>query len=311
MIDRPDLLLVTQVAAQGSLAAAARQLDLEPPAVSKRLAALEAQLGVRLFHRTTRRLALTDEGELFCAQAQTLLAGLQALEDGLQARRVEPRGSVRIASSFGFGRRWVAPALSAFQQRHPQVELQLHLMEQLPDLTSGGIDCAVWLWTPRHGQAVTRKLAANRRVLVASPDYVARRGAPRLPADLAQHDCLVVREHDSRYAQWRLTPLGRKRDARPVTVRVQGPLSSNSGEVVRDWALAGHGIMLRSLWDVHEALAAGRLVQLLPGYAMLDADVHWVAPQRAQADSAPLRLRLLQDHLLQWFATPPWLTNPT
>ncbi|WKB53820.1 LysR family transcriptional regulator [Eleftheria terrae] len=306
-IDRPDLELVLQVAAQGSLAGAARQLELEPPAVSKRLAALEARLGVRLFHRTTRRLALSEEGELFCQQARPLLDGLQQLEDRLQERHKEARGTLRLASSFGFGRTWLAPALSAFQQRHPQVELQLHLTEQLPDLTTGGLDAAVWLWAPQDASAVTRKLAANRRVLVAAPGYLARRGSPATPADLQQHDCLVVREHSGSPTHWRLSAVERRRDGRPVTVRVHGPLSSNSGEVVRDWCLAGHGIMLRSLWDVHEALEQGRLVHLLPGYAMLDADVHWIAPQRAQGQAAPLRLRLLQDHLAKWFAAPPWL----
>ncbi|MCW7541602.1 LysR substrate-binding domain-containing protein [Aquabacterium sp. A7-Y] len=305
-IDRPDLDLVLQVAAQGSLAGAARQLELEPPAVSKRLSALETRLGVRLFNRTTRRLALTEEGELFCRQARQLLDGLQALEDQLQERRKEARGLVRIASSFGFGRAWVAPALGDFQRRHPQVEVQLNLTEQLPDLTTGGVDAAVWLWAPRDPHAVTRKLAINRRVLVAAPDYLARRGRPATPADLQQHACLVVREHDGSPTHWRLSPVERRREARPVTVRVQGALSSNSGEVVRDWTLAGHGIMLRSLWDVHEAIADGRLVHLLPGYAMLDADVHWIAPQRAQGSAAPLRLRLLQDHLVKWFASPPW-----
>lgn len=306
MVDRQDLLLAVQVADQGSLAAAARALDLEPPAVTKRLAALESRLGLRLFHRTTRRLALTEEGEIFVARGRELLAGLSGLEAALQERLGEARGLIRMASSFGFGRQWVAPALAEFQARHPLVEVQLHLSEHLPDLAAGGFDAAVWLWAPTDASAVSRRLASNRRVLVAAPSYLARRGMPDSPASLAVHDCLVVREHEARHASWRLSPVGGRRATQAVTVRVHGPLSSNSGEVVRDWALAGRGIMLRSMWDVHEALADGRLVHVLPGYAMLDADVHWVAPAGSLAQAAPLRLRLLQAHLAAHLANPPW-----
>jgi DNA-binding transcriptional LysR family regulator len=306
MIEHQELALVVHVAEQGSLAAAARLLDLEPPAVTKRLAALEGRLGVRLFHRTTRRVSLTDEGELFCTRARSLLAGMSSLEAELQESIGEARGLIRLASSFGFGRRWVAPALAAFQARHPRVDLQLELVEQLPDLATAGYDAAVWLWAPSRSSTLARKLATNRRVLVAAPAYVAQAGMPSTPQELSDHRCLVVREHEARYATWRLTPLDKRR-AQPVTVQVHGGLSSNSGEVVRDWALAGHGIMLRSLWDVHDLLREGRLVHLLPGYAMLDADVHWLAPPRTPGAIVPLRLRLLQEHLAGSLADPPWM----
>lgn len=306
MIEHQELALVIHVAEQGSLAAAARVLDLEPPAVTKRLAALEARLGVRLFHRTTRRLSLTDEGELFCSRARTLIAGVSSLEAELQENIGEARGLIRLASSFGFGRRWVAPALASFQAQHPRVDLQLELVEHLPDLATAGFDAAVWLWAPSRATVLARKLAPNRRVLAAAPAYLERAGMPNTPQDLTQHECLVVREHEARYATWRLTPLDRRR-AQPVVVRVRGNLSSNSGEVVRDWALDGRGIMLRSLWDVHDLLHQGRLVHLLPGYAMLDADVHWIAPPRAPGSTVPLRLRLLQEHLARSLADPPWM----
>lgn len=306
MIEHHELLLVVQAAEQGSLAAAARLLDLEPPAITKRLAALERRLGVRLFHRTTRRLSLTDEGEVFCSRARELLAGLSSLESELQDSVGKARGAIRLASSFGFGRRWVAPAVARFQQEHPLVEVQLELMEHLPELTTARLDAAVWLWSPTRASTVTRKLASNRRVLVAAPAYAQRHGLPHTPQELSQHACLVVREHEARYATWRLSPTGKRRAA-PVAVQVHGALSSNSGEVVRDWALDGHGIMLRSLWDVHELLAEGRLLHVLPGYAMLDADVHWIAPPRSPGSPVPLRLRLLQEHLARSLADPPWL----
>ena len=153
---------------------------------------------------------------------------------------------------------------------------------------------------------VVRKLAPNQRVLVAAPAYLQAQGQPQVLEDLASHACLVVRENGGdtgqgqRFDQWRLsrTPHGKRT---PVTV--SGPLSSNSGELVRDWCLGGHGIMLRSLWDVTTALAHGELVRVLPEWAMYDADVHWLAPYRAQS---PLRLRLLQEFLAQRFADAPW-----
>jgi len=305
MIERADLRLVACAAERGSLAAAARQLDLAPPAVSKRLAALEARLGLRLFHRSTRRLQLTPHGEAFLAQARPLLQGFEQLQAELAERHDEPRGQVRLCSSFGFGHAWLGPLLAQFHAEHPQVQVQLHLREQLPDLRAAGFDCAVWLWAPRDPNLVTRRLASNRRIIVGAPSYLARAGEPQSLDDLARHACLVVSENDDQPAVWRLQDLAPRGTA--VTLRVAGPLASNSGEVVRDWALAGHGLMLRSLWDVHEHLRSGRLRQVLPRYAMLDADVHWVLPPREPNSAVPRRVRLLQQRLIQALAQPPWL----
>jgi DNA-binding transcriptional LysR family regulator len=150
-----------------------------------------------------------------------------------------------------------------------------------------------------------RRLARNQRVLVAAPDYLKRRGTPATPAALAEHDCLVVRENDQRFDVWRLQ---RERDRSEVRVRVQGPLSSNSGELVRDWCLAGRGIMLRSLWDISPQLASGKLQRVLPGHAMVDADIHWLAPQMAHQ---PKRVRLLIDFLVERFRHEPWKLRPS
>jgi LysR family transcriptional activator of dmlA len=309
MIERSDLVLVSSAAELGSLAAAARQLDLAPPAVSKRLAALESRLGLRLFHRSTRRLQLTPHGEAFLAQARPLLQGFEQLQAQLTERHDEPRGLIRLCSSFGFGHAWLGPLLAQFHAAYPQVQVQLHLREQLPDLRAAGFDAAVWLWAPRDPNVVTRRLASNRRIIVGAPAYLQRAGVPQTLDELAQHACLVVSENDDQPATWRLQDLAPRGAA--VTMRVNGPLASNSGEVVRDWALAGHGLMLRSLWDVHEHLRSGRLQQVLPRYAMLDADVHWVLPPRAPNSSVPRRVRLLQQQLIQALATPPWLAPPT
>ena len=306
-MDRPDLELVLAVQRHGSLVTAARALRLAPSVVTKRLAALEARLGARLFQRTTRRVSPTADGEALCERAQELLRGFAAAEAELRERQAEPSGPIRLAATFGFGRQWLGPALADFQSLYPRVSVQVQLTEQLPDLVVDGLDGAIWLWNAppqRAGEWVSRKLAANQRVLVAAPSYLRRRGVPASLEELSAHDCLVVRENgggpDQRYDHWRLR---REGEVHWLHVPVRGPLSSNSGELVRDWCLAGHGIMLRSLWDVAPQLESGALQRVLPEHSMPDADVHWIAPYRAQA---PRRIRLLVDFLAERFKGEPW-----
>lgn len=320
-MQRSDLELVLAVRDQGSLAAAALSLNLAPPVVTKRLAALEARLGQKLFQRTTRRVSPTAEGETLCDRAAVLLQGFVALEAELQERKAEATGLIRLAATFGFGRLWLGPALAQFQALHPRIEVQLQLTEQLPDLAAEGYDGAIWLWQVQGRQAaqwVSRRLARNQRVLVASPAYVAEHGMPASPEALAEHACLIVRENGNtpgqRFDLWTLQTesetdrdTNKNQDKTPLRVRVSGPLSSNSGELVRDWCCAGRGIMLRSLWDIAPQLASGALLRVLPAYAMPDADIHWLAPYRADA---PRRIRLLIDFLQAQFAAAPWETAP-
>jgi DNA-binding transcriptional LysR family regulator len=310
-MERSDLELILAIRDQGSLAGAARCLDVAPPAVTKRLAGLEARLGQRLFQRTTRRVSPTAEGETACQRAEVLLQGFAALEAELKERQSEPTGLIRLAATFGFGRLWLGPALADFQARHPKIEVQLQLTEQLPDLAQDGFDGAIWLWSVQGRQAaqwVSRRLARNQRVLVVSPVYVAQHGSPANITDLQEHACLIVRENGNatdhavsqRFDVWTLHQDG---DNAPIRVRVRGPLSSNSGELVRDWCLQGRGIMLRSLWDVAPQLASGQLVRALPAYSMPDADIHWLAPYRPDT---PRRIRLLIDYLVARFQHEPW-----
>lgn len=306
-MDRPDLELVLAVRRHGSLVTAARALRLAPSVVTKRLAALETRLGVRLFQRTTRRVSPTPDGDTLCDHAQSLLRAFEAAEAELRERQAEPSGPIRLAATFGFGRLWLGPALAEFQALHPRISVQVQLTEQLPDLVVDGLDGAIWLWDAppqRAGEWVSRRLASNQRVLVASPAYLRRRGELRTLDDLAAHDCLVVRENgggpEQRFDHWRL-----RRDGEQhwTHTPVRGPLTSNSGELVRDWCLAGHGIMLRSLWDVAPQLERGELVRVLPDWTMPEADVHWIAPYRAQV---PRRIRLLVDFLAERFRDEPW-----
>jgi DNA-binding transcriptional LysR family regulator len=240
-----------------------------------------------------------------------LLQGFVALEAELKERQSEPTGLIRLAATFGFGRLWLGPALADFQALHPKIEVQLQLTEQLPDLAQDGFDGAIWLWSVQGRQAaqwVSRRLARNQRVLVASPAYVEQHGAPATITELQERACLIVRENGNaadkavsqRFDVW---TLHKDKDGTPMRVRVRGPLSSNSGELVRDWCLQGRGIMLRSLWDVAPQLASGELVRVLPAHSMPDADIHWLAPYRPDT---PRRIRLLIDFLVTRFQSEPW-----
>ena len=307
-MERGDLELVLAIRDQGSLAGAAATLDVVPSVITKRLGALEARLGQRLFDRTTRRLSVTAEGEAVCLHARTLLEGFAALESELGERQNALIGTVRLAATFGFGRHWLGPALADFQAQHPGLQVELLLTEQLPDLGAEGYDGAVWLWAVQQHRAAdwtTRRIARNQRVLAASPDYLARRGTPATVEALATHDCLIAPENGgaAQSRQFALWTLRQARAGSTARVRVQGPLTSNSGEMVRDWCLAGHGVMLRSLWDIAPQLASGELVRVLPSYSMPDADIHWVAPWRPKT---PRRVRLLVDHLVEQFRSEPW-----
>ncbi|MDM0105903.1 LysR substrate-binding domain-containing protein [Variovorax sp. J22R24] len=306
-MERSDLELVMAIRARGSLAGAALALNVVPSVVTKRLGALEARLGQRLFDRTTRRLSATVEGEAVCLHAKALLDGFAALENELGERQSELSGTIRLVATFGFGRHWLGPALAVFNEQHPGLQIQLTLAEKLPDLGAEGHDGAVWLWQPEHRRAgdwVTRRIARNQRVLAAAPAYLEQHGVPTDAAALAAHDCLVARENseasEREFALWTLRHV---KDGTTVRVHVRGPLSSNSGEMVRDWCLAGRGIMLRSLWDIAPLLATGELVRVLPQFAMPDADIQWVAPWRPKT---PRRVRVLIDFLVERFRGEPW-----
>ncbi|RYF16494.1 MAG: LysR family transcriptional regulator, partial [Comamonadaceae bacterium] len=238
----------------GSLSAAARELQVSTAAVSKRLAQLEARLGVPLLHRTTRRLGVTAEGETYLQHARRILGEIEAAESELRGTRAEPKGLLRVNATLGFGRMHVAPLIASFARRHPQVEIQLQLSVNPPPLAEDAFDVCVRFGEPPDARVVARRLAPNRRLLCASPAYLARQGTPRQPHELAQHSVIGIRQGDEAYGVWKL-----RSGKRTETVKVRGPLSTNDGEIAVNWALAGHGIVLRAEWDIARYLRSGRL----------------------------------------------------
>ena len=289
-----DLRVFLTVVRKGGFAAAAEELGLSPAYVSKRIQILETTLGSRLLHRTSRRVALTDDGERVQRWAVRILDDVQQLQDELSEAHTAPRGRLHLCSSFGFGRNHVAPAISLLAEQYPELEIRLDVFDRVVDIVHEGFDLEIHVGDDIAGQHIGRRLVTNNRVLCASPDYLTRRGVPETLQDLQQHDCLVLKERDNAFGIWQLQgPEGE------ASVRVSGPLSSNSGEIVLQWALDGRGVLLRSMWDVKPLLEQGRLVQVLADYRQ-SADVWAVYPTRL-ANSGKLRVcvEFLQAHLRQ------------
>lgn len=292
-----DLGFFAVLARSGSLSAAARELDLSTPAVSKRLAQMEQRVGVALVNRTTRRMSLTPEGEVYLEHARRVLGTIDELEQTLGLAKATPKGLLRVNATLGFGRSHVAPLVSRFVKRHVDIEVQLQLSVNPPPITDDAFDVCIRFGAPPDSRLVARRLAANRRLLCAAPSYLARHGMPKTPADLARHACITIRQGDEAYGLWRLT--GRGRQATPQAVKVRGPLSTNDGGIAVSWALEGHGILMRAQWDIQRHLATGRLVQVLPQFDTPDADLYAVWPQAHQGSR---RVRTFVEFVADAFA---------
>ena len=290
-----DLSFFNLLARQPSLAAAAQQLDVTPPAVSRRLAALEHRLGVRLLNRTMRRLSLTPEGERYLEDGEQILREIDQLERTLGASRETPRGLLRINATFGFGRRHLAPAISEFARRYPDIEVILQLTDRPLDLTEHAMDIGIRFGPPPDARVLARRIADNRRLPCAAPSYLAARGLPGSPRELLEHDCIVIRENRTAFNHWQLTD-----GQQQLTVKVRGRLATNHGEVAVDWALAGHGIILRSEWDIAGELESGRLQGILAPWTGVSADIHAIYPQRHHLSA---KVRVFIDFLADRFAS--------
>ena len=280
-IQPADLGFFSVLASAGSLSAAARELGITTPAVSKHLALMESRVGVALVNRTTRRMGLTPEGEVYLEHARRILGEIDDMEERLGVSRSTPTGLLRVNATLGFGRSHVAPLISRFVRKHPQVEVQLQLSVNPPPLTEDAFDVCIRFGAPPDSRMIARHIAPNRRLLCASPAYLAKHGMPKVPNDLTRHNCIGIRQGEEAYGVWRLTH-GRGKSAKTEAVKTRGNLTTNDGEIAVNWALDGHGILMRAEWDIERYLRNGRLVQVLPQYATPDASIHAVYPQRHQ-----------------------------
>lgn len=288
-----ELAFFIQLIRSGSLAATARELNLTPPAVSKRLAHLEQRLGVRLLNRTTRSISLTSEGELYLLNAQRILGEIEEMERQVSSSRAAPKGLLRVNAPLGFGRAYVGPAVSSFVKRYPDVEVQLQLTDRPINLPNDAIDVAIRFGELPDSRLIARRIAANRRLLCASPTYLQAFGRPETPKDLMRHNCIVLRQNDAAFGVWRLS-----RGKQSESIKVRGSLSTNEGEVALNWALEGHGILMRAEWDLAKYLRSGRLEEVLAEYETPPADIYAVYLERLNLSA---KVSFFVDHLREVF----------
>ena len=276
-----DLHVLVRVADSASFSAAARSLQLDPKTVSKQIARLEHALGTPLFERNTRNLRITDEGRTIAARARSVLSILDEIQQVGQGDDDTLRGVIRLTAPAPFGRKHVAPAIAEFSRRHPQVGFDLRLTDRMVDLYDDGFDLAIRLDEPSDVRLLSTPLALNRRMLVASPGYLATHGAPQRPEDLSRHQALLPADPD-------------------------GALGSDSGDILHAWCLAGLGISLRETWDIHDALRSGRLVPVLPDWTV---PITHISAVRARRDPVPRRLDTFIEFLTRRWREAPWNTD--
>ena len=290
-----EMAFVSLLARSPSFSAAARELELSTAAVSKRLAQMEARLGVQLLHRTTRRISLTPEGEVYLQHARRILADIDDMERLVASARTAPQGLLRVNATLGFGRSHIAPLISAFARRHPEVQVQLQLSVDPPALSEDAFDVCVRFGEPPDARVIARRLAPNRRLLCAAPAYLEQQGVPRAPEELLQHRCICIVAPGGRpITQWRFAS-----EARPCTVEVEPRPAFNDGPACRAAALAGHGLVRLPFMALQDSVARGDLVRVLPEWYSVAASLNLVYP--ASARRVP-RVRVFIDWMRELFA---------
>nr|WP_314544627.1 LysR family transcriptional regulator [uncultured Massilia sp.] len=278
---------------KGSLSAAAVEAGVSSTMVGNHLRALEERLGMQLVRRTTRRQSLTAFGEDYYLRCKEILRLVAETDVQAQAMRLEPAGKLRVSAPVTFGTQALVPALPDYLQRHPHVDIDLDLSDHVVDLVEGGFEAAIRIGhLPDDANLVARPLAPYRLMICASPDYLARRGRPVLPSDLRQHDCLAFSA--ANVTHWRM-----QRDQDICRVPVEGRVSINNGQALREAALHGLGIVLQPALLLEADVRAGRLIHLLPDYALPSRPMHVVyLPDRYRS----LKLRSFVDHVAERFA---------
>lgn len=284
-----------EVATRGSLSAAARAEGVAPAMIGRRLDALEERLDVKLLQRTTRKIALTIEGAAFLEDCQRILAELEEAETSVSERSAKASGQLTISAPAGFGRQHVAPLIPNFLAEHKEVKLTLNLNDRVVDLIGEGVDVAIRIATLTDSNLIGVKLADNKRVVVASPDYIKRHGRPQTLDDLHHHNCLTF-SSDGSQRGWTF-----KENGKNVLRKIEGNMVCNDGAVLHDWALSGKGLAWRSMWEVGSEIETGKLVTVLDEYNAPGNDIYAIFAQRRHL---PLRIRAFVDFLRASYSKP-------
>lgn len=289
-----------KVAASGSLSAAGRDMGLSQTMVTKHVAALETRLGIKLFHRSTRRLSITEAGRNYLEAVERILGELEAADASIAVDRFEPRGLLRLNAPVSLGSRQIAPLLAEFARRYPHLQVELGLNDRLVDLAEEGWDVAVRIGCLDDSSLIARRIAPCRTLLAAAPGYLQAHGIPKTVADLSGHNCLGYTLSQVTGAdRWRFGPRG------DVTVRVSGTLRANNGDALRSAAIAGEGIIYQPTFIVADDLRAGTLVRLTLDQPTIEfAGIYAVYLSERQP---PAKVRAFIDFLVERFSpVPPW-----
>lgn len=285
-----DLRLFVRMIAAGSLSETARRLNSSLPAMSRRLAGLEERLGVRLIDRSTRHFALTEEGSRLHERAVQIIADIDEAEAEISAKVASPQGHIRIGAPLEIGRRRLAPLIAEFTKQYPRITVELSLNDAIVDILADDCDIALHIDQPLDGNIISRKVISSRRVVCASPEYLARRGTPLKPEDLSQHDCICLVRGRHVFDRWPFLVDGEVQE-----LQVHGTLLTNHGEVLHGWAVLGHGITLKAHWDIEDDLRNGRLVELLEPFTASEINLYAIYPSRSHL---PPRVRVFIDFML-------------
>jgi len=293
-----ELTTFIEVAHRGSLSAAAREEGITPAMVGRRIDQLEERLGVKLFKRSTRKVTLTPEGGTFFEDCHRILSELRSAEDALTVGVRSATGRLILTAPTAFGRKHIAPHLSAFVGEHPNLAITLHLSERMVDLKNERFDLAIRIADLKSVDLIAVRLARNHRVVCGSPTYFKRAGKPQALADLARHNCLVTSTEDGAADQWSFQDKGK-----PLGVKVAGSLQCNDGEVLTRWSIAGEGLAWRSAWEVSEEVKRGRLVTVLDDFAFPGNNIYAVYPERRLL---PAKVKFFIEFLKKTFGDPPY-----
>jgi DNA-binding transcriptional LysR family regulator len=292
-INPADLGFFSTLISSGSLGAAARELGVTTAAVSKHLAQMESRLGLVLVNRTTRRMSLTHEGEIYLEHARRILGEIDDLEHMLWGSTKAPQGLLRVNATLGFGRSHIAPLIAEYVKEFPQVDIQLQLSVNPPPITDDAYDVCFRFGHPPDSRIIARLIAPNKRILVASPRYIKEHGEPKSPGDLIKHNCIGIRQGDEGYGLWRFSSgKGKSKNEFTDSAKVRGNLTTNDGGIAVNWALDGRGIVLRAEWDVAQHIQSGKLVQVMKNFETPDADIYAVYAERHKTS---VRVKILID----------------
>ena len=301
MITTEDLRFIMTIASHRTLSDAARALNITPPSVTLRLQHIERKLSIKLIQRPSRIVSLTEEGQLLLDKGLPILRGLDELQEQIDERKEQVCGKLRVLAPLGFGNDYVAPLLGEYKVKHPQLDIELELSDNPNWSSHHKWDIIIYIGALNDSSLKMITLATNQRFICASPEYVQEMGYPETPQDLVKHRCIALRENNEDVTLWQFTNAA---DGKHEVIRINPTLASNEGRVIKDWAMAGLGVIMRSEWDVQPQLNSGELVRLLSTYSLPNANIVALlsSPEKERSARISGFISLLKERL----APVPW-----